>query len=110
MVLRYCTAQRIPSIVLKQQLMSAEVLVHFNPELPLILSCEANPYGVGALLAHRMDDGKVRPVAFVSRSLAPAEKNYSQLDREGLSVIFGVKKFRQSMAEISLYARTTSHC
>ena len=89
------TAQRNAFQVLKQQLMSAEVLVHFNPELPLILSCDESPYGVGAVLAHRMNDGTERPVAFASRSLAPAEKNYSQLDREGLSVIFAVKKFHQ---------------
>ena len=34
-------------------------------------------------------------IAFASRSLNPAEKNYSQLDREGLSIIFGVKKFHK---------------
>ena len=99
------TAQRNAFQILKQQLMSAEVLVHFNPELPLILSCDASPYGVGAVLAHRMNDGTERPVAFASRSLAPAEKNYSQLDREGLSVIFGVKKFHQY-----IYGRDITVC
>ena len=75
----WSTAQRNAFQVLKQQLMSAEVLVYFNPELPLILSCDAGPYGVGAVLAHRMNDGTERPVAFASRTLAMlalAERNY----------------------------------
>lgn len=77
----------------KIALTSASVLVHYDPEKPMELSCDASPYGVGAVLSQIMDDGFEHPVAFASRSLHPAECNYSQLDREGLAVVFGVKKF-----------------
>ena len=77
----------------KTQLTSSCLLVHFDPEKQVILSCDASPYGVGAVLSHQMDDGSEKPVAFASRSLSPAEKKYSQLEKEGLSIIFGVKKF-----------------
>ena len=40
-------------------------------------------------------NGEEKPVASASRSLAPAERNYAQIDREGLAVVFGVKKFHQ---------------
>ncbi|KAK7901535.1 hypothetical protein WMY93_018304 [Mugilogobius chulae] len=42
-----------------------------------------------------MEDGSERPIGFVSRTLQPAETRYSQLDKEGLAVIFGVEKFHK---------------
>ena len=48
-----------------------------------------------AVLSHIMEDGSEKPIAFALRSLAAAEKKYSQLDKEGLAVVFDVKKFHQ---------------
>ena len=79
----------------KESLTSDSVLVHFDPKRTVILACDASPYGIGAVLSHRMDDGTDQPIAFASRTLAAAEKKYSQIEKEGLAIIFGVKRFHQ---------------
>ena len=50
----------------KESLTSDCLLAHLDPAKKLILACDASPYGVGAVLSHRMDDGKDRPIAFLS--------------------------------------------
>lgn len=72
---------------------SEQVLCHYVPHKPVKLACDASPYGLDRALSHVMDDGTERPIAFASRSLAKAEKAYSQIDKEALAIYWGVVKF-----------------
>ena len=76
-------------------LCSAPVLTHFDPSLPIVVYCDASPYGVGAVLTYIFRDSSERPVCYISRTLSPAEKNYAHIEKEGLAVIFDVKKLQQ---------------
>ena len=80
---------------LKEKMASSEVLVHYDPSLPLKLDCDASAYGVGAVLSHTFPNGDERPVAYASRTLTQTERGYAQIEKEALSLIFGVKKFHQ---------------
>ena len=79
----------------KNQLTSACILTHINPNLPIALAADATAYGVGAVISHIFSDGSKHPIAFASRTLLSAEKNYAQLEKEALALIFGVKKFHR---------------
>ena len=77
----------------KNSLSSSNVLVHYDPSLPVILESDASQYGIGAVIFHRFPNGDERHIAYASRSLNSSEKNYSQIEKEGLAIIFGVTKF-----------------
>ena len=40
-------------------------------------------------------DGQERPIAFASCTLSTAEKNYGQIEKEALSLVYGIQKFHQ---------------
>ena len=79
--------------------------MHFNPNLPLKLTTDASQTASGGVLSHIYADGSERPIAFTSRTFTSAERNYSNIERESLAVIHGVKKFYDY-----LYGRSFTIC
>lgn len=79
---------------MKKAIASDQVLTTYNPEYPLVLETDASPYGLGAILSHKVND-TLRPIAFISRALTKAERNYSHLDKEATAIFWATKKFYQ---------------
>ena len=90
----------------KDLLQSSQVLAHFDETAPIILSCDASPYGIGCVLSLVDRQLGERPVAFYSRSLTETQKRYSQTDREGLAIIAGVRRLHHLLAGRDFVIRT----
>lgn len=88
----------------KQLLLDNQVLEFFDPDKDIILASDASPYGLGCVLSHEIHK-KEKPVRFGSCSLTDAEKNYSQLHREALGIVYAVKKFSKYLygKEFTIY-------
>ena len=69
----------------KELLTSESLLIHYDPTKELVLSCDASQYELGAVLSQVYDEQE-KPVAYTSRSLLTAKRNYSQLEKEGLAI------------------------
>ena len=80
---------------LKEKLSDAPVLTHFSEKLPLKLDTDARNYDKGAVISHIYPSGEERPIAYASRTLNKSERNYPQIEKEALSIVFGVRKFHQ---------------
>lgn len=81
----------------KAILTSDQLLTHFNPELPIRVAADASQYGIGATISHICKDGKEKVIEHASRTLTPAERNYSQIEKEGLALVYAVKKFHRML-------------
>uniref|UniRef100_A0A4W5NSQ7 ribonuclease H n=1 Tax=Hucho hucho TaxID=62062 RepID=A0A4W5NSQ7_9TELE len=80
---------------LKELFTNAPLLAHPDPSLAFIVKLDVSEAGVGAVLSQRSGTPpKLRPCAFFSRKLDPAERNYDVGDRELLAVVKALKVWR----------------
>ncbi|OAE24162.1 hypothetical protein AXG93_2752s1770 [Marchantia polymorpha subsp. ruderalis] len=80
--------------VLKKALVTAPILAKPDWGKPFILYTDASNIAVGCTLSQLDDEKHDHPIAYASRQMVQAEKNYSVTEREALAVIFSLKKFR----------------
>ena len=81
-------------ISLKNLLVMSPVLTYPNFAEPFHLETDASIHRLGALvLSQRQSDGKLHPVAYASRTVSDAEKNYGINELETLSVVWSISHF-----------------
>lgn len=78
---------------LKDTLTSPQILMQYDPSLPLLLATDASKTGLGAVLSHRLSNGRERPIAYASRTMSATEQRYPQIDKEALAIVWAAQKF-----------------
>ncbi|KAG2207610.1 hypothetical protein INT45_004096, partial [Circinella minor] len=79
---------------LKKHMTAAPILVPPNPDTPYIIETDASDYAVGAVLLQKGNDGQIHPLAFESKKLSAAERNYPAQERELLAILHALRTWR----------------
>jgi len=72
---------------LKRRFTTEPVLAVSDKDQEIRVEADASDYTTGGTLSVKREDGKWRPVAFISKSLSLPERNYKIHDKEMLVVI-----------------------
>jgi hypothetical protein len=69
-------------------------LRHTDPSQRFILETDASNYVYGAVLSQKGEDRQFHPMAFYSKSMTPAERNYGISNKEALAIIKALQHWR----------------
>ena len=79
---------------IKQSFTTAPILIHPDNSKPFVVETDASDFALGAVLSQYDAGNELKPVAFYSRQLLPAERNYEIYDKELLAIIDAFKEWR----------------
>ena len=79
---------------LKTTFTMAPILMHFDPEQPIILEADASTHALGAVVSQLDPKGKMHPIAFHSQKFNPTELNYDIYDKEMLAIVDSLEHYR----------------
>ena len=92
---RFGDAEKRAFDELKKILSSDRVLTFYDPKLPVKLDTDSSSFGIGGVLSHVMPDDSEKVIEMVSRTLSQAERNYSQVEKEALGIVWSIKRFHR---------------
>ena len=87
--------QRLAFEALKSAMCSRPILIIPDPKKPFVVCTDASGYAVGATLSQDIDNGRgLLPVAFMSKKMSDAERNYSVHEQEMLAIVLAITMWR----------------
>ncbi|KAI0992135.1 hypothetical protein K3495_g16051 [Podosphaera aphanis] len=90
---------------LKKFFTSEPILRHFDPSLSTVLETDASDRVISAVLSqfhtHPNSTQKLHPIAYFSRTMTPAELNYTVGDKELLAIVESLREYRQYICNLA---------
>ncbi|GFT36785.1 uncharacterized protein K02A2.6 [Nephila pilipes] len=80
--------QELSFVNIKELLAKAPILKVFSASDEIVIQCDSSKDELGSCLIQ-----KGQPVSFVSRSLTNSKKNYAQIEKELLVIVFSFEKY-----------------
>ncbi|KAG3049466.1 hypothetical protein PC122_g23554 [Phytophthora cactorum] len=93
----------------KESLLRAPILALLDPDRPFSVVCDASDFAIGCALLQADADGREGIIAFESRQLKAAEKNYPVHDKELLAMKYALVKFRVHLLGSKPFVIYTDH-
>lgn len=83
-------------------MVTAPILVFPNWKKEFHVHVDASCIALGVVLTQANEGELNHPIAFASRKLSKAKKNYSTMEHEGLAMVYELQKFRNYLLGIHL--------
>ena len=91
---------------MKQIITSTPVLALSNAGAETVISADASPYGLGAVLIQKQPQSNFKPIAYISRSLTTTEQRYVQLEKESLAFTWACERFADYLTGLKFHIHT----
>lgn len=85
--------------VLKGKMVTMPILVFPDWKEEFYVHVDASCISLGAVLTQASDRELYHPIAFASRRLSKAKRNYSMIEHEGLAMVYVLQKFRHYLLD-----------
>ncbi|POM60326.1 Retrovirus Polyprotein [Phytophthora palmivora] len=103
------TDQQSAFEAIKESLLQAPILALPDTDLPFSVVCDGSDFAIGCALLQADANGRERVIAFESRQLKAAEKNYPIHDKELLAMKYALVKFRVHLLGSKPFVIFTDH-
>ncbi|KAI0991950.1 hypothetical protein K3495_g16237, partial [Podosphaera aphanis] len=85
---------------IKQAFNDDTMLAHFDPRRQTVMETDASDFVTAAILSQYDDSGTLRPVAFMSKKMLPAECNYEIFDKELLAIVNAFETWTSELGSV----------
>ena len=90
----------------KQAQVVSPVLSLLDQNSDTIVSADASSHSLGAVLLEKQPGGEWKPVSYISRSLTPTERRYTQIEKEALAFTWACERFSDYLLGLSFHIQT----